>query len=63
MNQFIIRFISFFLVIGFYSQSYAMSPKPAGCPSAALIKAGGLAYTELDEDGYIAFQISNYGRV
>lgn len=41
---------------------YSMPPKPASCPSAASIIAGGLPNIEFDAEsgGYIAYQVGRY---
>ncbi|KTC86057.1 MULTISPECIES: DUF4949 domain-containing protein [Legionella] len=62
MKQPIIRFSSFILAAGLFSQVFAeMPPRPDRCPSAAVIKSAGLAYAELDEGEYTAYQFHNYG--
>ncbi|KTD38551.1 hemin binding protein [Legionella nautarum] len=61
MKQFF-RFSSFMLAAVFCSQIFAeMPPRPDRCPKAAVIKATGLAYAELDEGEYTTYQIHNYG--
>jgi Domain of unknown function (DUF4949) len=60
MKHLLIKILAFTLLT-LSAMSHAFPPKPSACPSAALIKAGGLAYAEFDEGSYIALQISQYG--
>ena len=48
------------LMIGCLS-THAMPPKPASCPKVSSIKAGGLGYSDLSNDGYVVLQLSQYG--
>jgi hypothetical protein len=61
MKHLFIRLLSFLIILGFCSQTFAMPPKPVACPKAALIKAYGLTYTDFDEGSYTVFQINDYG--
>lgn len=60
MSQFQVQIFSFLLLVGVYSQSDAMPPRPAKCPSVAVIKSAGLSYTDTNEEGYVAYQINHY---